>query len=81
MTRKPLRLMGAHEIRLRLGVLSRQRVYQITGKEHFPAPIADLAAGKVWLEDDVEEWIRQRRPRQSKPQADRHPAPDEPIRP
>ena len=27
---KPIRLMGAHEIRLRLGGVSRQRAYQIT---------------------------------------------------
>jgi prophage regulatory protein len=30
-----IRLVGAHEIRMRLGGVSRQRVYQITGPD-FP---------------------------------------------
>jgi predicted DNA-binding transcriptional regulator AlpA len=59
-----LRLMGAHEVRVRLGGISRQRVYQLTSRKDFPAPAAALAAGKVWLVDDVEAWIRQRRPDQ-----------------
>lgn len=59
-----IRLMGAHEIRVRLGGISRQRVYQITSRTDFPAPAADLTQGKVWLAEDVEQWIAERRPHQ-----------------
>jgi predicted DNA-binding transcriptional regulator AlpA len=55
--------MGAHEIRLRIGRISRQRVYQLARRPDFPAPVADLAQGKVWLADDVEAWIATRRRR------------------
>lgn len=55
-------LVGPHEIRMRLGGISRQRVYEITHYSHFPAPIADLVFGKIWLADDVEAWIRKHRP-------------------
>jgi prophage regulatory protein len=54
--RASLRLVGAHEIRLHFGGISRQRVYQLTTRTDFPAPVADLAQGKVWLADEVEEW-------------------------
>jgi predicted DNA-binding transcriptional regulator AlpA len=57
MTRRSLRLMGAHEIRVALGGVSRQRVYQITARSDFPAPVADLQQGRVWLAEDVETWI------------------------
>lgn len=53
--------MGAHEIRVRLGGISRQRVYQITTKPHFPKPVADLAQGQVWDAGDVEKWIEANR--------------------
>lgn len=56
-----IRLMGAHEIRVRLGGISRQRVYQITSRADFPEPVADLAQGKVWAAEDVEAWIRTHR--------------------
>ena len=58
---KPIRLMGAHEIRIRLGEVSRQRAYQITSRADFPAPVADLAQGKVWATDDVEAWMKAHR--------------------
>jgi hypothetical protein len=50
--------MGAHEIRIRLGGVSRQRAYQITRRADFTKPVADLAQGKVWLADDVEAWMK-----------------------
>jgi prophage regulatory protein len=50
--------MGAHEIRIRLGGVSRQRAYQITSRNDFPKPVADLAQGKVWATDDVEAWMK-----------------------
>lgn len=40
-----------------LGGVSRQRAYQITSRSDFPAPVADLAQGKVWLADDVAAWM------------------------
>jgi prophage regulatory protein len=61
MSTKPVRLMGAHEIRIRLGGVSRQRAYQITSRQDFPAPVADLAQGKVWLVEDVESWMKAHR--------------------
>ncbi len=54
-------LMGAREIEDRLGV-SRQRVYQITAHPSFPEPYDELAMGKVWRIEDVEAWIKERRP-------------------
>ena len=62
MTSQRVRLVGAHEIRVRLGGVSRQRTYQITSRSDFPAPIADLMQGKVWLADDVEAWMSTHRP-------------------
>ncbi|WP_433793927.1 helix-turn-helix transcriptional regulator [Actinoplanes sp. CA-252034] len=56
--------MGAHEIRIRLGGVSRQRSYQITSRADFPKPVADLGQGKVWLVDDVEAWMKVHRPHQ-----------------
>ena len=55
---KPIRLIGAHENRIRLGGVSRQRAYQITSRADFPKPLADLAQGKVWATDDVEAWMK-----------------------
>jgi prophage regulatory protein len=57
-----IELMGSHEIRVRLGGISRQRVYQITNSKTFPDPVAELEMGKVWLKSNVEKWIRQHRP-------------------
>jgi prophage regulatory protein len=58
---KSTRLVGAHEIRVLLGGVSRQRVYQLTSRPDFPEPVADLAQGKVWLAADVDAWISNRR--------------------
>ena len=54
-------LLGAQEIRVRLGGVSRQRVQQIVGRPDFPAPVADLAQGRVWLAGPVDVWIARRR--------------------
>lgn len=59
--------MGAHEIRVRLGGISRQRVYQITSRPDFPPPAADLMQGKVWLVEDVDSWIAAKRPQLADP--------------
>ncbi|MFC3382540.1 helix-turn-helix transcriptional regulator [Couchioplanes azureus] len=60
MATKKLRLVGAHEIRMMLGGISRQRVYQITSRRDFPEPVAELAMGNVWRTEDVEAWIASR---------------------
>ncbi len=50
-------LVGISEVAELLGV-SRQRVDKISRTdEHFPTPVAELHAGRVWLRADVEEWI------------------------
>jgi hypothetical protein len=61
--REEIRLMGTAEIADRLGVTS-ARVNQITDsrKLSFPAPLARLRMGQVWLAADVEAWIRTHRP-------------------
>ncbi|WP_229070824.1 DNA-binding protein [Actinoplanes sp. DH11] len=50
-------LMGAHEIRVRLGAVSRQRTFELTRRADFLAPVADLAQGKIWKTVDVELWM------------------------
>ena len=62
MAQTRLQLMGAHKIRVRPGGDSRHRVYQITSRADFPAPVADLVQGKVWLTADVEAWAAVHRP-------------------
>ncbi|GIJ10281.1 hypothetical protein Van01_34950 [Micromonospora andamanensis] len=57
-----MELVGAHEIRIMLGGISKQRVYVITSHRNFPEPVADLMQGKVWRKADVEAWIRTHRP-------------------
>jgi predicted DNA-binding transcriptional regulator AlpA len=54
-------LLGAHEIHRKLGNISRQRVYQLTGRPSFPRPVVTLACGKVWDGAQVEQWIRDNR--------------------
>jgi predicted DNA-binding transcriptional regulator AlpA len=56
-----MKLMGAQEIRVRLGI-SRQRTDQIVARPDFPAPIETLAMGRVWRAQDVEKWIAEHRP-------------------
>jgi prophage regulatory protein len=60
-----LDLVGAHEIRVMFGLISRQRVYQITSRPDFPRPVAELAQGKVWLASEAKAWraARQRQGR------------------
>jgi prophage regulatory protein len=48
-------LMGAQEVAELLGI-SRQRVHQLAERADFPAPVAVLAAGKIWLGEDVRRW-------------------------
>ena len=48
-------LVGARELEDLFGV-SRQRVQQLATRTDFPAPVAVLAMGKVWLQADVLAW-------------------------
>lgn len=50
-------LVGIIEIGQLLGA-SRQRADRLTKKNEFPAPIADLASGRIWERDKVEAWAR-----------------------
>jgi hypothetical protein len=55
-------LVGAAEIRVMLGNVSRQRVNVVTTSKGFPDPYATLTMGKVWRKADVEAWVREHRP-------------------
>lgn len=57
----PPRLVGTHQIRTMLGV-TRSRVAQIVTTKGFPDPIAKLGTANIWLEEDVEKWIKENRP-------------------
>lgn len=48
-------LMGSAEIAVLFDV-SRQRVQQLIAKPDFPAPVAELAMGKVWDADAIRAW-------------------------
>ncbi|HEX7165424.1 MAG TPA: hypothetical protein VF230_00455 [Acidimicrobiales bacterium] len=54
-------LVGVAEIAEMLGV-SRQRVDAITRTDDtFPSPEVELASGRVWTREKVDEWLRARR--------------------
>jgi prophage regulatory protein len=63
MSERRIRLVGTQEIRVRLGGVSRQRVYQLTRRADFPKPVQVLAQGAVWRAEDVDAWITRRRSR------------------
>lgn len=48
-------LMGVTEIAELLGV-TRQRVHQLRQLADFPKPTVTLAAGAIWLREDIERW-------------------------
>lgn len=58
-------LVGAYEVAQILGV-SRQRVTQLAARDDFPAPVAILAAGKIWDTEEIEEWQSKRAKRLGK---------------
>jgi predicted DNA-binding transcriptional regulator AlpA len=51
-------LVSTVEIAKLLG-LSRQRVDQLSRYAEFPAPVANLAIGRVWERADVVDWAKQ----------------------
>jgi predicted DNA-binding transcriptional regulator AlpA len=56
--KSPIELAGVAEIAELLGV-SRQRVDQLV-RDHddFPRPIAELAAGRIWMKNDIVKWAQ-----------------------
>jgi predicted DNA-binding transcriptional regulator AlpA len=55
-----MRLVGLHEIASRQGV-TKQRIFTMAKRyEDFPAPVAHLAQGRVWSEEDIAAWMRKR---------------------
>jgi predicted DNA-binding transcriptional regulator AlpA len=48
-------LLGVAEIAAMLG-LSRQRVNQLVQSDDFPAPEAELSAGRIWTREAIETW-------------------------
>jgi predicted DNA-binding transcriptional regulator AlpA len=58
---KKVTLMGAWEIRQRLGY-SRGWVERLISRRDFPAPYQVLRMGSVWDSADVEAWIQEHRP-------------------
>ena len=53
-------LAGVTEVGDILGV-SRQRAAQLAETQDFPAPVADLASGRIWRVQDVRLWAETRR--------------------
>jgi prophage regulatory protein len=52
-------LMMVDEIADLLGVSSK-RADQMTREQGFPAPVATLSGGRIWLRRDVESWAREK---------------------
>ncbi|WP_214103212.1 hypothetical protein [Acrocarpospora catenulata] len=54
----PVELMGVREIAAMFTdrPISRQRADQLTKRTDFPAPVANLASGKIWSGRDVRRW-------------------------
>jgi predicted DNA-binding transcriptional regulator AlpA len=52
-------LLGVAEIAAMLG-LTRQRVNQLIQSADFPAPEAELSAGRIWTREAIEAWVASR---------------------
>lgn len=54
----PPELMGVREIAAAVDPpMTRQRADQLTKRDDFPKPIAELTAGKIWSGDAVRRWL------------------------
>ncbi len=53
--------MGLQEIRERTG-WSRQHTSVVVGQKGFPDPVYVIGGQRIWLAEEVEEWIREHRP-------------------
>jgi len=49
--------VGVDEIVTMLMKICRHRVMELTFRDDFPAPAAELAAGAVWSREEVDAWI------------------------
>lgn len=54
-----MKLVGLHEVAEILGV-SRQRADQLARERDFPKPVAEIRAGRIWRESDIEKWMVKR---------------------
>jgi len=52
--------VGLHELAELLNV-SRQRADQLVRYQGFPAPVAELKAGRIWRRSQVDKWIKENR--------------------
>jgi prophage regulatory protein len=52
------RLAGLGEILDRLVRISRDGILEMTFRDDFPEPLAELVGGAVWDGDEVDAWIR-----------------------
>lgn len=50
-------LVGVTQIGVVLGV-SKQRADQLTRREDFPPPAAELATGRIWERAAIEKWAK-----------------------
>lgn len=64
---KKVKLMGAWEIRQRLGY-SREWVQRLISRRDFPEPYQTLRMGSVWDAEDVERWVAENRPDLDEPE-------------
>ena len=55
----PIPFVGIGEIRDLLFEISKERVEDLTFRGDFPKPTAELAAGDLWLREEVAAWISQ----------------------
>lgn len=53
-------LVGVSEIHDLLLRICRERVLELTYRDDFPQPVAELFGGDVWLRNEVEVWIEGR---------------------
>ena len=66
-------LVGVAEVAALLDV-SRQRVSELRRQTHFPAPIADLKSGPVWMEPTLTRFVETWRRRPGRPASKQHDA-------
>jgi len=66
------RLVGVAEAAAVLG-WDRRRIFTYLGRGSFPAPVAELASGRVWRREDVEAFARTRRSRAKPNRSAGHP--------
>ncbi len=56
--------------------ISKQRLSQLSVRQDFPSPVAELKCGKIWLKEDILKFDSSRSRRNGRPPVGRKPAPD-----